>query len=144
MEVKNFVWNVDQQVDKMVEEASSRHRHLEDVNKKWKTFDTLIESVIKWMEDAEGLIKNGTLKACKVGHVRRKLIIQFSELFAHRFSLKVPCYFSSDNHNKRHACCFLASKYMGCFKTINVYGSYRRQRCALRKNSKESIAAIKA
>ena len=120
MEVKNFIWNVDQQVDKMVEEATSRHRHLEDVNKKWKTFDTLMESVIKWMEDAEGLIKNGTLKACKVGHVRRKLLIQFSELFAHRFSLKVPCSFSSDNHNKRHACCFLVSKYMGCFKTINV------------------------
>ena len=120
MEVKNFIWNVDQQVDKMVDEATSRHRHLEDVNKKWKTFDTLMESVIKWMEDAEGLIKNGTLKACKVGLVSRKLIIQFTELFAHRFSLKVPCYFSSDNCGKRHACCFLASKYMGCFEKIMV------------------------
>lgn len=99
MEVKNFIWNVDQQVDKMVEEATSRHRHLEDVNKKWKTFDTLMESVIKWMEDAEGLIKNGTLKACKVGHVSRKLVIQFTELFARRFSLNLPCYFSSDNHD---------------------------------------------
>lgn len=65
-EVKSLVWNVDQQVDKIMEEASSRHRHLEDVNKKWKTFDTLIESVCKWMEDAEALITNGTLKACKV------------------------------------------------------------------------------
>lgn len=65
-EVKSLVWNVDQQVDKIMEEASSRHRHLEDVNKKWKTFDTLIESVCKWMEDAETLITNGTLKACKV------------------------------------------------------------------------------
>lgn len=120
MEVKNFIWNVDQQVDKMVEEATSRHRHLEDVNKKWKTFDTLMESVIKWMEDAEGLIKNGTLKACKVGHVSRKLIIQFTELFAHRFSVKVPCYFSSDNRDKRHASCFLASKYKGCFEKIKV------------------------
>lgn len=120
MEVKNFIWNVDQQVDKMVEEATSRHRHLEDVNKKWKTFDTLIEFVIKWMEDAEGLIKNGTLKACKVGHVSRNLIIQFTELFGHRFSLKVPCYFSSDSRDKRHACCFLAPKYKGCFEEIKV------------------------
>ena len=72
MEVKSLIWNVDEQVDKMVEEATSRLRHLEDVNKKWKTFDTLMESVDKWMEDAEGLIKNGTLKACKVRSVKRR------------------------------------------------------------------------
>ena len=71
MEVKNLIWNVDQQVDKMAEEATTRQRHLEEVNKKWKTFDTLMESVSKWMEDAEGLIKNGTLKACKVRHLKR-------------------------------------------------------------------------
>lgn len=70
-EVKSLVWNVDQQVDKMIEEATSRQRHLDDVNKKWKTFDTLMESVSKWMEDAEALITNGTLKACKVRHVKR-------------------------------------------------------------------------
>lgn len=69
MEVKNLIWNVDQQVDKMAEEATSCHRQLEEVNRKWKTFDTLMESVGKWMEDAEGLIKNGTLKACKVRYV---------------------------------------------------------------------------
>ena len=66
MEVKNLIWNVDQQVDKISDEVTSRLRHLEELNKKWKTFDTLMESVSKWMEDAEGLIKNGTLKACKV------------------------------------------------------------------------------
>ena len=70
MEVKSFVWNIDQQVDKMIEEATARHKHLDDLNKKWKTFDLLIESVIKWMDDAETLITNGTLKACKVRRVR--------------------------------------------------------------------------
>lgn len=70
-EVKSLVWNVDQQVDKMTEEVTAKHRHLDDVNKKWKMFDTLIESVTKWMEDAETLITNGTLKACKVRGVIR-------------------------------------------------------------------------
>lgn len=69
-EVKSLVWNADQQVDKMIEEATAKHRHLDDVNKKWKTFDTLIESVTKWMEEAEALITNGTLKACKVRRVK--------------------------------------------------------------------------
>ena len=66
MEVKTLTWNVDQQVDKMTEEVISRQRHLEELNKKWRTFDTLSGSVCKWMEGAEGLIKSGTLKACKV------------------------------------------------------------------------------
>ena len=70
MEVKSFVWNVNQQVDKLIDEATARQKHLEDLNKKWKTFDSLIESVKKWMEDAEALIRNGTLKACKVRGVK--------------------------------------------------------------------------
>ena len=70
IEVKTLIWNVDQQVDKMAEEVTSRLRLLEELNKKWKTFDTLMASVCKWMEGAEGLIKNGTLKACKVRHVK--------------------------------------------------------------------------
>ena len=69
-EVKSLVWNADQQVDKMIEEATAKHRRLDDVNKKWKTFDTLVESVTKWMEEAEALITNGTLKACKVRRVK--------------------------------------------------------------------------
>lgn len=66
MEVKTLLWNVDQQVDQISEEVISRLRHLDELNKKWKVFDSLMDSVCKWMEDAEGLIKNGTLKACKV------------------------------------------------------------------------------
>lgn len=72
MEVKTLLWNVDQQVDQISEEVISRLRHLDELNKKWKVFDSLMDSVCKWMEDAEGLIKNGTLKACKVRELRHE------------------------------------------------------------------------
>ena len=65
-EVKSFILNVDQQVDKMSEEVTLRQKHLQNVSTRWKTFDSSVDSLGKWMEKAEALIKNGTLKACKV------------------------------------------------------------------------------
>ena len=106
-EVKSLVWNVDQQVDKIMEEASSRHRHLEDVNKKWKTFDTLIESVCKWMEDAEALITNGTLKACKV-RTLCNIVRNSEDLCIRLFSWKEAVRTAAvRTRNRRKATCFV-------------------------------------
>lgn len=50
----------------MIEEVIVKYRYFDDVNKKWKIFDMLIEFVIKWMEEVELLIMNGIFKVCKV------------------------------------------------------------------------------
>lgn len=50
----------------MIEEVIVKYRYFDDVNKKWKIFDMLIEFVIKWMEEVEVLIMNGIFKVCKV------------------------------------------------------------------------------
>lgn len=47
-------------------ECSSRQKLLEDLNKKWNTFESLADSMDTWMHEAERLIEKSKLSVCKV------------------------------------------------------------------------------
>lgn len=58
--------NLNEQQEKFCADVSCRQKQLDDVTKKWRTFDSLMESVTTWMQKAESLIKEGGINSCKV------------------------------------------------------------------------------
>jgi hypothetical protein len=58
-------------------ECSSRQKLLEDINKKWKTFESLANSIDTWMHEAERLIEKSKLSVCKVCTRRLLYILDF-------------------------------------------------------------------
>ena len=56
----------DEQARSFCAEVNQRQKQLEDLNRKWKSFETLLESTTAWMDKAESLMLEGGINACKV------------------------------------------------------------------------------
>jgi len=47
-------------------DCSNKQKLLDDLNKKWNTYETLLQSLDTWMQEAERLIEKSKLSVCKV------------------------------------------------------------------------------
>ena len=65
-EVIDLPRGVEEQWQKLAADVTSRERVLEEVQRKWRTFNTLLLSVTAWVQEADGLIRGIDLKKSKV------------------------------------------------------------------------------
>ena len=81
--VIDFSRNTEEQWRKLVTDITVREKHLEELQRKWKIFNTLLSSVTTWVQKADVLIKGFDFSKCKVSsnfYVKVPILLIFYHL----------------------------------------------------------------